>query len=139
MAYRQQGSLTALFDARTVPPVARAVADDVGEEWTRRAARLTPVDTGELRSRWRSLDVEKVPGGYESGTQNASPIAHLIENGVAPHDLGKGKRQGAQHPGQEGAFMLARSAEEIVTELEAIAQPRLSAWASRLEADATAD
>lgn len=97
------GDLRNLFSKQTTGAPTRLalrdVAEDVGEEWTRRAAALTPVDTGELASRWRSLDVDKVPEGYQSGTENPSPIAHLIEHGVKPHDLGKGKRQGARIQG----------------------------------------
>lgn len=139
IAYRG-GNLRHLFSEQTTAEPTRLalrdIAGDVGEAWTRRAAALTPVDTGRLAQRWRSLEVEKVPGGYASGTENPSPIAHLIEHGVAPHDLGEGEREGAQHPGHAGAFMLARSAEEVVSEFEAIAQPRLSRWASAVERNA---
>ena len=136
MPYRG-GSLTDLLGSDTTEPptrrMLRDVAEEVGDEWTDRAKQHTPTRTGNLARRWRSLPVEKTPEGYTSGTENPSPLAHLVEYGVAPHDLGEGERDGAQHPGHEGAHMLARSAHEIDATWPALAQPHLSRWARDVE------
>jgi hypothetical protein len=141
------GSLVDLFSRETTAePTRRAlrgIAADVGDSWTRLAAEHTPRRSGNLARRWESLPVERDELGYRSGTQNPSPLAHLIEFGVAPHviepddeeaiETPEGPRARAEHPGHGGAFMLARSAAEIEVALPEIAQSHLSQWAAEIE------
>jgi hypothetical protein len=141
-----KGDLVALFaeEARAVTDQAvRQVAADAGEAMTRAAVAHTAKRTGNLASKWRTLSVERVAGGYESGTENPDYRALFLEYGTDPHrlapddaqalDTPDGPRAAADHPGSRGQHMLARAAAEVEQALEAIAQPTLEAWAMSVE------
>lgn len=141
--YTQRGSLAALFDSKTVAPIARAIADDAGRSFTRHAAEATPRLTGRTAESWQHVGVEGVRHesglpAWQSGTLNSYYKARWLEFGVKPHGLGDGERQGAQHPGTAGHHMTSKAAELVEAELPAIAHPKLAGWAAGLEARANA-
>lgn len=141
------GKLTALCGSRTWgPPTRRAVmdlADAAGRELTDRAARNTPREHGNLARKWEQLPVVRTPEGAESGTRNPDYRALFVEEGVDPHELRprraeaidtpEGPRASADHPGHQGAHMLARAAAEVEAELPGIAAPTLARWAAEVE------
>lgn len=125
----------------------RNIAQAGGHRLTERAAAHTPVRTGTLASKWRSLDVtpaaEEGINGWTSGTENPDYRARWIEHGVEPHeirprraealDTPEGPRGGVEHPGHPGAHMLAQAAQEVELVLGEIAQPHLWRWAAQSE------
>ena len=144
------GDLSKMFTESTTDPptrrMMRDVAEGIGEAWTEAARQHTPRETGRLASRWRTLPVEKTPEGYTSGTENPDFRALLVEYGVEDHtlrprhadalDTPEGPRANAEHPGHDGAHMLAKSAHEIDATWPSIAQPHLSRWAADVERNA---
>ena len=139
------GSLVDLLSVRrtTGPPTSRAmrdIAESVAEEWRDRAAAHTPVRTGRLRRSWRVISATRITDGYSSGVVNYSPLAHLLEYGVQPHELEPegaealgGPRASAEHPGHRGHHMLSLSAAEIEYRWVQVAEPHMRAWAEEVE------
>lgn len=142
LAYRQQGSLTALFSSEAVGPMLREMAGEAGERFTELAAGFTPRLTGRTAESWEQIPVERVrhPLGtaYESGTENKYYKARFLEHGTEPHEAG-GKYEGAHHPGTGAHHMTSKAAEVLEAEFDhAIAIPKLAGWAKHLEARANA-
>ena len=155
MGYVQKGSLTALFDSKSVAPVGRAIADNAGSSFTRLAAAATPKRTGRTAEAWEQIPVHETHteaglGAWVSGTRNPHYVARFLEFGVEAHDVSpkggddgahavstpEGPRAHARTPGFGGVHMAERAAVEVEAALPAIAQPSLEAWAAALEASA---
>jgi hypothetical protein len=132
--------------AAMVPPTqrtARRMAEHGGKRLEHLARRHTPVDTGELKSRWYILPVIQVGNSYRVEVANDTEYAHWIEHGwglwgpkhskywIVPKKPGgvltwltpEGERVFARrvrHPGAPGAHMLAIAAAETEAEFDSL-------------------
>jgi hypothetical protein len=152
--------LADLFNPELAADACREMADAAGAFMTDRAQANAPVQAagvgvpnrrpGTLRDSIRQLPVSPVhtdgpDSGYQSGAGTADPIAHLIEHGVAAHDIaprrgkaltfrttsGEVARAVIRHPGFPGRYFMLKAVEETRVAFPVVAQPALTRWAKR--------
>lgn len=85
--------------------------------------KLTPVDTGELREKWKTGRTKKVKDVYTADVSNDADHARAIEYGTAPHRIAADAAQAlhfngvfakwVMHPGSEGVHMATRGASQF--------------------------
>lgn len=156
--------LQPFFDSSRNSLLMRELANKGGDTMVDWTVRNTPIDTGNLRTSWYQLDVNKriTPLGdtWESGVATQVEYAPYVEHGTGlwgpdharytirpkdPHgwlrwrDRATGRwvyAKAVQHPGSPGQHMVAIAAAMTEAEFERVADPILEAWRREIEARA---
>lgn len=157
-------SLTPFFGQGRNPALMRELANLGGDRMVDWTVRNTPIDTGNLRTSWYQLDVNRkvtlLGPGWESGVATQVEYAPYVEYGTGlwgpdhstytirpkdPHgwlrwrDRATGQwvySKAVQHPGSPGQHMVAIAAAMTEAEFERVAEPLLSGWGRAVEAQA---
>ena len=145
MGYRG-GKLTSLVDVDLAGEATRRMALRGGEQLTEDAAAATPVDTARTRESWETIEPERVPGGWRSGTVSHSHIALFLDAGVEPHKIEPKRREAVQteqgprgavdHPGFVGRKMTQQAATKLEASMDRTLRPEAEEWAEEQEARA---
>ena len=156
------GKLAPWFGSKPVDAFMRAAPVLVAKEGREIAEKNTPVDTGELRSAWKSDDKPRraatfVGIGWEASWMNETEYAPYVNYGtglfgpegkkylILPKkpggtlhwvDRATGEDVFAKrvlHPGSPGNYMLEISADFIEATWDKLLRPLLRVWARRME------